>query len=838
MGVSDLFSRRATAGAAGAAAAPAKHAHDEHGMPLAFLGAIVESSNDAIIGMTLEGLIISWNEAATRIFGHAQSDAVGQHITALIPPEFRDEEQRILERVRRGERVDHYETTRATKDGRRVRVSLTLSPVRDATGLVIAASETARDIEAQKRAERATSQLAAIVESSEDAVVSKTLDGIVQTWNTGAQRIFGYTAEEMIGKPITTIIPPELQSEESMIVERVRSGKSVKHFDTTRVAKDGRRIPISLSVSPILNARGEVIGASKIARDITQRKRAERELVESRRRLASEAAALVRLSEASTRLWQSPSLASGLDEILRTVKELTGASKGNVQLVNASRNTLSIVAHDGFDPAFLATFDHVSMDDRRAACGRAISEGRTILIEDVQADPDYSPFRDVAHAAGYRSVVSVPLFAADGAKLGAISVHFPSPHRPTEAEMRRLQLYCRQASDFIQRIHLEHTLRQREEALNEADRRKNEFLALLAHELRNPIAPIRYALAMVRKPGVSAEQRLRAEDIIDRQASHMGRLLDDLLDVSRITRGSLELRKSATTLDAAVSTAIESAQPFMDAKHHALKVDLPDHTVRLEADPARLAQILSNLLINAAKFTPEGGRIELEATNGLEEVIVTVRDNGIGIGPELMPRLFTLLAQAQPALDRAENGLGVGLALVRGLVHLHGGSVEAKSAGPGRGSEFTVRLPVGAVAEEEARPEDAKSPDSSNLRVLVVDDNRDAADSCAMLLELSGHRVRTAYNGAQALQLGEKLLPHVVLLDIGLPDLNGYEVAQRIRATPWGAKLPLVAVTGWGKEEDRERAFAAGFDHHLTKPVAPEAVASLVTTLSQGAHSA
>jgi len=838
MGVSDLFSRRVSAGSAGSPGSSAKHAHDEHGMPLAFLGAIVESSDDAIIGMTLEGLIISWNAAATRIFGHEPSDAVGQHIAALIPPEFRDEEQRFLDKVRRGERVEHFETTRATKDGRRIRVSLSLSPVRDATGLVIAASEIARDIEAQKRAERATAQLAAIVESSEDAVVSKTLEGIVQSWNTGAQRIFGYTPEDMIGKPITTIIPPEHLSEESMIIQRIRSGQPVESFDTTRIAKDGRRIPVSLTVSPIRNARGEVIGASKIARDITQRKRAERELVESRRRLASEAAALTRLSEASTRLWQSRSLATGLDEILRTVKELTGASKGNVQLVNASRNTLSIVAYDGFDPAFLATFEHISMDDRRAACGRAMAEGRAILIEDVQADAGYSPYRDVARAAGYRSVVSVPLFAADGSKLGAISVHFPSPHRPSEAEMRRLQLYCRQASDFIQRIHLEHTLRQREEALQEADSRKNEFLALLAHELRNPIAPIRYALAMARKPGISAEQRMRAEDIIDRQAAHMGRLLDDLLDVSRITRGSLELRKSATTLDAAVSTAVESAQPFMDAKHHALKVDLPDHTVRLEADPARLAQILTNLLINAAKFTPEGGRIELEATNDLEEIVVTVRDNGIGIGPELMPQLFTLLAQAQPALDRAENGLGVGLALVRGLVHLHGGTIEAKSGGPGRGSEFIVRLPIGIASERDAENPDAETAHSNELRILVVDDNRDAADSCAMLLELSGHRVRTAYNGTQALQLGENLMPHVVLLDIGLPDLNGYEVARRIRATPWGAKLPLVAVTGWGKEEDRERAFAAGFDHHLTKPVAPEAVASLVAALSQVARPA
>ena len=830
MGVGEFFSRREQDNSDSA---------QDQAIPLAFLGSIVESSDDAIVGMTLDGSIISWNAAATRIFDHAQADAIGQSITLLVPAELHDEEQRILEKVRRGERVDHFETIRVTKIGRQFPVSLTVSPVRDATGTVFAMSEVARDIEAQKGSERASSQLAAIVESSDDAVVSKSLDGIIQTWNVGAERIFGYTADEIIGKHISTIIPPELQDEERTIIDRIRVGERIEHFDTIRLGKNGRRIPISLTVSPIRDKRGTIIGASKIAHDITDRQRAQRELHESRHKLASEASALARLSEASTRLWESQNLAGGLDEILRTVMALAGASKGNIQLLNPGRNTLSIVAHEGFDAGFLAPFEHMSAEDRGAACGRALTAGRPVIIEDVLADETYAPYHEVARAAGYRAVVSVPLFGADGSKLGAISVHFPSPHRPTEAQMRRLQVYCRQASDFIQRIRLEHTLRERESALQDADRRKDEFLALLAHELRNPLAPILYAVALLRNSATTTEQRDRSYDILERQVTHMSRLLDDLLDISRITLGTVALKKEPTSLATAIENSVEAAQPFIDAKRHELTIDLPGHPVIFEADPVRLAQIFSNLLINAAKYTTRGGHIELSAVNGDGQVIITVRDNGIGISADMMPRIFTLFSQAQPALGRTEEGLGVGLTMVRALVDLHGGTVEARSEGIGRGSEFVVRLPVGQVGQLAEEPVSGKNMAPSRpLRVLVVDDNRDAADSCAMMLELSGYQVETAYNGTRALQIGESFHPHVVLLDIGLPDINGYEVARRIRDSAWGAELPLVAVTGWGKDEDRERAYAAGFDHHLTKPVVPDAVESVVSAIAATATQA
>ena len=676
--------------------------------------------------------------------------------------------------------------------------------------------------------------LAAIVESSDDAIVSKTLDGIILSWNSGATRIFGYQPEEAIGQAITILIPEELRDEERLILQRVRAGERIDHFDTVRVTKTGRRIPISLTVSPIRDAQGAIIGASKIARDISERARAERALRDSESRLSAEADALTRLTAASARLWQSETLEGGLNEMLTAVLELLGADKGHVQLLDRERQELVIVAQRGFEQGFLDRFRVVTAPDG-SACGRALRNNARAIIDDVERDVAYIPFREIAREAGYRAVVSTPLIGSDGQPIGMITAQFRQPHRPTDPDLRRLDLYCRQASDFVQRCEFERILRDSESALRDADRRKDEFLALLAHELRNPLAPIRYALATTQKKSRTAAQKREAEEIIERQVAHMSRLLDDLLDISRITRGMLELKKSRTELTAVIGAAIEAARPILDAKQHVLALDLPKHAVRLEADPVRLAQVFSNLLINAAKYTDPNGQIQLSAQELDGEVVVAIRDNGIGMEPAMIPRLFGLFSQAHTALERSEGGLGVGLALVRGLVELHGGSVEARSDGPGRGSEFSLRLPIGSAAPRQV--EVASAPASpvagTRLRILVVDDNRDAADTCTTLLEFSGHQVQAAYNGEGALEAAARLQPQVALLDIGLPDITGYDLARRIRSEPWGHDVTLIAMTGWGQDDDRRRAFEAGFDQHLTKPVAADALESLVAQLAQ-----
>jgi CheY-like chemotaxis protein len=385
------------------------------------------------------------------------------------------------------------------------------------------------------------------------------------------------------------------------------------------------------------------------------------------------------------------------------------------------------------------------------------------------------------------------------------------------------------ARDISEHKRAEAALRESARAMREADQRKDEFLALLAHELRNPLAPIRYALSAARKAERTPEQIRRTEEIIERQVSHMSRLLDDLLDVSRITRGTLELKKSRTDLTTVLSAAIEAARPTLDTKQHAFSLHLPREPVLIEADPVRLAQVFSNLLINASKYTDAGGRIELSASCDQGEIVVSVRDSGIGISAEMMPRLFTMFSQAEGALARAEGGLGIGLALARGLVALHDGTIAAHSEGHNCGSEFVVRLPIdtNSVRRDEALSESITAI-RAPLRVLVVDDNRDSATTCGTFLQLCGHHSQVAYSGPDALELAEGSHPDVILLDIGMPEMDGYEVARRVRETAWGQRTTLIAVTGWGQNRDRQRAVEAGFNHHLTKPVDPSAVESLL----------
>jgi PAS domain S-box-containing protein len=375
--------------------------------------------------------------------------------------------------------------------------------------------------------------------------------------------------------------------------------------------------------------------------------------------------------------------------------------------------------------------------------------------------------------------------------------------------------------DIDARKHIEQELRRLNAELSDADRRKDEFLATLAHELRNPLAPITNALEILRlKDPADAETRW-TRDVIDRQVRQMTRLVDDLLDVARITRGKIQLRVERVALAGIVHGAIEAARPFIESSGHTLDVTLPSEPVWLDADATRLTQVLLNLINNAAKYTPRGGRIAVEASVSADEARVAVRDNGIGIAGEHLAHVFEMFSQVAPALERSQGGLGIGLALARGLVELHGGHIAAHSAGAGRGSEFVVRLPL---AESQAVPAPAAgtAPVVARQRVLVVDDNRDAADSLAIMLQLSGNEVMTTHDGDSALAQRDAFDPDVVLLDIGMPGMNGYEVARRWREGAGGMRALIVALTGWGQEDDKRRAVEAGFDHHLTKPVDPE----------------
>lgn len=514
-------------------------------------------------------------------------------------------------------------------------VSLDITVRREIEAALLATEEERQNLLAELQArvstlEQEPSVLEAIVHSSEDAIVSKSLEGIIRSWNTGAEKIFGYFAEEAIGKHISLIIPKERLNEETLIVTRIKKGERVEHYETQRRTKSGDLIDVSLSVSPVKDRSGNIIGASKIARNISDRKR-------------------------------------------------------------------------------------------------------------------------------------------------------------------------------------------HEALLREEEQRKDEFLAVLAHELRNPLAPISSAADLLQMKDISQEDSKWAVEIIQRQLTHMTRIVDDLLDLSRITRNKFELKKKKIDLGEVLKVAGETSKPLIAEGGHTLTLDYAMETLYVEGDLVRLAQVVSNLLSNAAKYTPKGGHIFLSAKREGNEAVVEVRDNGIGISRDMLTNIFEMFVQGRHSLH-ASRGLGIGLTLVKRLLEMHSGSIHVQSAGEGQGSTFTMRLPLLPTPQPKGERR-LKSVSVSPLRILVVDDNKDALAMLSTVLRLQGNLVEVAEDGLQALKTAQLFKPDVVLLDIGMPNMNGYEAAKAIRSQPWGAAMTLIALTGWGQASDKERAFEAGFNHHVTKPV-------------------
>ncbi|MGQ0697669.1 MAG: ATP-binding protein [Panacagrimonas sp.] len=486
---------------------------------------------------------------------------------------------------------------------------------------------------------------------------------------------------------------------------------------------------------------------------------------------------------------------------------ITTDTQGKVTYLNAVAECLTGWSNDAAAGKALATVFHIVNEHSRKPVDnpalKALSEGIVVGLANhtvlIARDGSEHPIDDSA-----------------------------APIRDEQGQVAGVVLIFR---DVTERNRLENELRQNAADLSEADRRKDEFLAMLAHELRNPLAPISNALHVMRSSGGSGTTAATATTMMERQVGQIVRLVDDLLDVSRISRGKIELRKGRIELASVVHHAVEAAGPQFASKDHDLTVTLPSQPVYLDADPARLAQVVGNLLNNAAKFTDPGGRIALTVERGKEHVAIRVRDSGIGIAAEQLPRIFDLFAQADTSLGRTESGIGIGLSLVKKLVELHDGTVAASSPGLGAGSEFLVYLPIIGQGPD-AVPQQPRVGEPGMLpprRILVVDDNQDSAASMAALLELDSHETHIAWDGVAAVDAAASWLPDVVLLDIGLPGLNGYEVARRIREQPWGKRMVLVAVTGWGQEADRSKSRDAGFDAHLVKPASHASIVRVLT---------
>jgi PAS domain S-box-containing protein len=607
------------------------------------------------------------------------------------------------------------------------------------------------------------------------------LDSIVLSWNASAERLFGYTAKQAIGRHISFLIPKERISEEDRIIARLRAGERVDHFDTIRLRSDGQPVHVSLTISPIKDADGRVVGASKIARDITEQKRTEAKLraAEERVRLA--------LDSAELGAWH----------------------------VDPATNLL--VSDDRFRPIFHGSTAPMTYEEALAAFHRDDRQRIRDAVAAATRLDDPAPYAEefrVVHPDG--------------------SIHWV--FGKGRANFERSEAGLRVASfdgtvaDITERRHLEIELRVLAANLAEADVRKNEFLAMLAHELRNPLAPIRNAVQIM-KLSQDQETVRHSLSLMERQLEQMVRLVDDLMDASRISRGKVELRKARVDLTAVVKNAVESSRPFIEKMGHDLIVTFPEQPVIVDGDSTRLAQIFMNLLNNAAKYNERGGCIDLAVEAEGDIAKVSVKDSGIGIVADQLPHIFDMFTQLDRSLEKSQGGLGIGLTLVKRLVEMHGGSVTASSEGTDKGSVFVVLLPTvpnGIVAPVE--PPKEAAPQSS-LRILNVDDNRDAADSLAMLLNMMGNKTRTAYDGEEGVKAASEFRPDVVLLDIGLPKLNGFDACRRIREGSWGKKVLLIAVTGMGQDEDRQRSKEAGFDHHMVKPVDPSDLMRLLSEL-------
>ena len=761
------------------------------------------SIGDAVIATDVQARVTYLNAVAEALTGWTSAQAAGQPLDAVFRIVNEQTREPVANPATRALRegvvvglANH--TLLLQKDGGECPIDDSAAPISDEEGHISGCVLIFRDVTAQRRLdhERAgqlltARRLASIVETSDDAIIAKSLDGVIQSWNAAAERLFGHTAAQAVGRHISLVIPPERIAEEDHIVANLKAGRRIDHFETERLRSDGTLIRVSLTISPIKDAAGTVVGASKIVRDVTRQREAEERAL----RLAAEAAA----ADAKFRaFFDQGALFAGIMDVDGT-------------LLEANRLSLEGCGYT-----------------REQAVGKSFWEGpwwtpSPALVEQIKAGSAQAAAGEAFHA-------EMPYYVADGSERSADVTILP-----IHDESGRVLFLAPTGDDITERKRLEDNLRRLAADLSEASRRKDEFLAMLAHELRNPLAPLSNAVQVLRRAGSDGQPAQAASEMLERQVRQMTRLVDDLLDLSRVTQGKIDLRRERVELGPILEQSVQAARPLYQSRGHELTVAAPARPIHLDADPARLAQVVGNLLNNAAKFTDRGGHVWLTVERDGDRAAIRVKDTGIGITAEQRPRILEMFMQADTSLERSHDGLGIGLTLVKKLVEMHGGTVDVSSDGPGRGSEFVVHLP--AVEETSEAPPPARPappPPGPGRRILIVDDNRDGAESLALLLQLGGHETHTAHDGPEAVAAAERLRPDAVLLDIGLPGLNGYEVCRRIRGTPWGRDLMVVAVTGWGQEVDRQRSREAGFDTHIVKPVDADALMRLLTSLRSG----
>ncbi len=831
------------------------------------------SIGDAVLTTDAEGRVLSLNPVAVILTGWAPAEAVGrplEEVFRIVGGRARQAvESPVAKALAEGKVVGlASHTVLVARDGTERPIDDSAAPIRDSQGHVRGVVLTFRDVTEARRAEEALraseERLAADLEAMtrlydlgtrllacdnlpaalddvlEGAIRASRADfGNVQLYNPQSAAL-EIVAQRGFRPDFLDYFRTVRVDEEPCCAQAMGSGERIliEDVELDPTYEPHRQIAAAagyrgVQSTPLKSRSGIVLGMlSTHFRQPHRPSAREQRFLDLYARLAAEFiervhtdAALRGQGERLRLLWEAAAVlltTDDADAMLRGLFAKIGPALGLDAYFN-------FVVNEAGDALRLASWAGVPEETARrisrlefgqAVCGTVAVERRPVVATRVQQSDD--PKVRLVRSFGVRVYACNPLLAG-GRLLGTLSFASRARDELDADELSFLETICRYVAAAYERLRLVEQLRQ-------ADRKKDEFLATLAHELRNPLAPLRNGLEIMRLAGDDPEAVAKARAVMGRQLGQLVRLVDDLLDVSRIARSKVKLRKERVELAAAVRQALETSRPLIEAAGHELRVTLPAEPVCVDADAARLAQVFSNLLNNAAKYTERGGRIWLTVERKGGEAVVAVRDTGVGIPAEHLPHVFEMFSQVERSLERSQGGLGIGLSLVRGLVEMHGGSVEARSEGPGQGSEFVVRLPVaGAPPAQRQGPDgDGEAQAAGRRRVLVVDDNEDAASSLGTLLRMMGHDVCTASAGSQALELARSYRPEVVLLDIGLPQMDGYEVARRLRQQPWGRAVRLIALTGWGQEQDRQRAREAGLDEHLVKPVEPAALERLL----------
>ena len=788
---------------------------------------VVEALPEPLLILSADHRLQAANAAFYAQFQLGEREAKGRSVYELgrgwDAPGFR---ALLGERLLEQGSFNGYSLEHVRNDGNR-RILLVNGRRLDALGLVLLGIHDVTELsEAERAVREGAERLSRMFNVEGVGVLLFDQGGKLIDANQAFLHIFGYTRADITGGGLSreALASPEHARMHVRELQKLNETGRIGPYETECLRNDGSRLWLVFA--------GAALGDGTVVEyciDVSDRKRIERALRDSQAQLAAELSTLQQLHDLGASLLVCPDLETALQEVLGATIQIAGATMGHVQLFDPARKKLEIVAHQGFGGGFLENFRRIERDERTAS-GRALRLGRRVVVEDVVTDPAYAPYRAAAAAAGYRGVQATPLASRDGSLLGILSTHYPEPYTPTERELRRLDLYAREAADFIDRKRAEDALRSSEARLGDENRHKDEYLAMLGHELRNPLAAIRGAAEVLRGSDLSDPTLDRARDVLVRQSGHMSRIIDGLLEVSRIIRGKVTLEPERLDVRDIVERVLKDRAGEIAARGLTLHQHFPSEPAWVVADEVRLVQVFDNLLGNALKFTSAPGSVTVRVETLDDSVSIRFRDTGVGMRSDVLSNIFRAFHQEAQDVARSTGGLGLGLALAKGLVELHHGRIEARSEGPGKGSELEVRLPRRALSESQ-RP----APSSSALgplRILIVEDNIDAGEMLRDLLTGRGHTVSVATSGSIALELLRRTPVDAILCDLGLPGISGYDVARAVRSDISHRRTPLIAVTGYSQSDDRKRSAEAGFDGHLVKPISLSDLDALLAQLT------